>query len=126
MTTDSLLAQPHRRSSLADVKSAVIVEESSCTCCLRLLFCMQHRAPQADSRRDREQERKRGRDDGPPSENGHARKRRTAEEPDAPRSRKGDEQAPSRKHRNDSRESSHERWLGGNASPVDVNDRWAG
>ena len=78
---------------------------------------------QTDGRRDREQERKRNREDGAPAESGHARKRRTAEEPDGPRSGKGGEQASNRKHRNDSRESSHERWVGGNASPVDVNDR---
>ena len=85
-----------------------------------------HCTPQADSRRDREQERKRGREEARPSENGHIRKRRTGEEAEAPGSRKGDEQAGNRKHRSNSRESSHERWVGGNASPVDVNDRWAG
>ncbi len=87
-----------------------------------MLLC----TPQADSRRDREQERKRAREDDTPSENGHARKRRTGEEAEAPRSSKGDKQGSSRKHQDDSRDSSHERWVGGNGAPVDVNDRWAG
>lgn len=78
-----------------------------------------------DNRREGEQERKRSREDGAPSENGDTRKRRAAEEPEARRSSKGSGQAAG-KRRDDSRESSHERWVGANAEPVDMNDRWAG
>ena len=80
---------------------------------------------QEDSRREREPERKRSREDRAPAENGHTRKRRTAEEAAEPcEAGKRSEKWP----RDDSRESSHERWVAGAsaAEAVDVNDRWAG
>ena len=80
---------------------------------------------QEDGQPRRDQDRKRSREDRAPSESGHARKRRTAEASPPPRASRGAAGADAMKRpRDDSRESSHERWVGGNASPVDVNDRW--
>ncbi len=78
---------------------------------------------QKDDRREGKQERKRSRQDAAPAQNGGARKGRAGEE--AGRSGKSGGQTASRR-RDDSRESSHERWIGANAEPVDMNDRWAG